>query len=500
MEKRGRNIGVLALLGAVFALLLVFNLLTPLTADDFLFCFSRAHWSRITGAAEIFPSLAALRREANGRVIPHFFVQLFLLWPKPVFCVVNALMGTLLFYTLYRYVRSGERGRDLLLLVFLLGSVFVLLPAFGQVFLWLTGACNYAWTIVVTFGFLYPFFARYMGREKESPAVLRALALPFAFVAGSWSENGSLAMLGCAFCFLGLDWLREKKLSRRLTLRFLLACAGFLFLMLAPSEQSGRRGEVSESTLTKAAGRVWALLSAHVSVPVLIAALAAALAVLCVLVWLLLRRRVLGCRICEAALLLALLGALALLAWRSGGFAAFVSSTAAAMAAAFGLWLLLMLRGLEKGLDGRTLLAALIFGLAAAGSVLVFLFAAYFPARSACPFICYTSLADALLLSALWEKGSGRTLKAAALVFALLTALLLPMAAKDILFVHRESAARDALLREAAKTPGAVVTVEPITPATKYPATWPGDEDYFDNDIAMYYGLAGYAVSAYVND
>ena len=73
MEKRGRNIGVLALLGAVFALLLVFNLLTPLTADDFLFCFSRAHWSRITGAAEIFPSLAALRREANGRVIPHFF-------------------------------------------------------------------------------------------------------------------------------------------------------------------------------------------------------------------------------------------------------------------------------------------------------------------------------------------------------------------------------------------------------------------------------------------
>ena len=191
---------------------------------------------------------------------------------------------------------------------------------------------------------------------------------------------------------------------------------------------------------------------------------------------------------------------LVLLGRHSGSLAGFVSGTGTTMAIAFGLWLLLMLRGLEKGLDGRTLMAALIFGLAALGSVLVFLFAAYFPARSACPFICYTSLADALLLSALHEKGSGRTLRAAALAFALLTALLLPAAAKDIAFVHRESAAREALLIDAARTPGSSVTVEPITPATKYPATWPGDEDYFDNDIAMYYGLAGYAVTAYVND
>ena len=50
---------------------------------------------------------------------------------KGFFNVVNAAMGTLLFYILYRYVRSGDRKRDLLLLLFLFAAVFTLLPAFG---------------------------------------------------------------------------------------------------------------------------------------------------------------------------------------------------------------------------------------------------------------------------------------------------------------------------------------------------------------------------------
>ena len=166
---------------------------------------------------------------------------------------------------------------------------------------------------------------------------------------------------------------------------------------------------------------------------------------------------------------------------------------------AFCLWLLLMLRGLEKGLDARTMLSALVLGLAALASVLVFLFAVYFPARSACPFILYTTLADALLLGALWDKGGKGELRAAAALFCALALLILPLAARDIVSVHRQSAARDAELRELAKTPGTEALVEPITPATKYPAVWPGDEDYFNNDIALYYGLAEYSVTEYVN-
>ena len=62
--------------------------------------------------------------------------------------------------------------------------------------------------------------------------------------------------LCAAFAFLFLLRLREKRLPAFLSAGFLTGCAGFLFLMSSPSEWSGRRGEVSESTLTKAQARL----------------------------------------------------------------------------------------------------------------------------------------------------------------------------------------------------------------------------------------------------
>ena len=119
------------MLACLFALLLLFNCRTGMVADDFMFCFSRAHWGRITSVRDIVISLAALRREVNGRVFSHFFAMLFLLLPKGWFNGINSAVSTLLFYLLYRYVRSGDPRRDTLLLGFLLGAVFLLLPAFG---------------------------------------------------------------------------------------------------------------------------------------------------------------------------------------------------------------------------------------------------------------------------------------------------------------------------------------------------------------------------------
>ena len=40
--------------------------------------------------------------------------------------------------------------------------------------------------------------------------------------------------------------------------------------------------------------------------------------------------------------------------------------------------------------------------------------------------------------------------------------------------------------------------VVPVTPETKYSPFWPGDQIYFNNDIAMYYGLKSFSVTEYV--
>ena len=507
--QKKRNPAAAVMLACLFALLLLFNCRTGMVADDFMFCFSRAHWGRITSVRDIVISLAALRREVNGRVFSHFFAMLFLLLPKGWFNGINSAVSTLLFYLLYRYVRSGDPRRDTLLLGFLLGAVFLLLPAFGQVFLWLTGACNYSWTMLASFLFLLPFFRTYLDSARPFPqgargGILRALYLVLAFVTGAWSENGALAVLFAAFCFLLLIWRRERRLPGFLTAALFVGGAGFLFLMLSPSELNGRRGEAGQSLLV----RVWSLLTARVSPAILLAAGLVFLALLGLLVVLLFRKTRLGCRLWAALIGLGTLAlSLLLIADDLRGAAgplfaagAVLSDTRLSLLLAFALFALLFLLALSREVRAPVLAAAAILGLAALASVAIFFFALYFPARSACPAVFYTSLADALLLSALWERGRPQPLRRLTALIALLCVLVLPLAAWDVLHTGSLLEQRRRLLEQAGREqPGTVVCVEPVTPVSKYPACWPGDEDYFVGEMGHFYGLAEVDVSSYVN-
>ena len=88
--SRSRLLLLLFCLG-FFAMMLLCNHWTDLIADDYRYCFSYADDTRIESVAQIFPSMAAHRQSMNGRVVPHFLVQLFLMLPKGIFDVVNAL-------------------------------------------------------------------------------------------------------------------------------------------------------------------------------------------------------------------------------------------------------------------------------------------------------------------------------------------------------------------------------------------------------------------------
>lgn len=69
----------------IFLLILLCNSLTKLVADDFCYKFSWENGEQITNVWQIFPSMLAHWHSINGRLVTHFFVQLFLLMPKFVF-------------------------------------------------------------------------------------------------------------------------------------------------------------------------------------------------------------------------------------------------------------------------------------------------------------------------------------------------------------------------------------------------------------------------------
>ena len=138
--KRNRALTI-ACYAAIALLILALNLLTLLLADDYRYAFSFATGERLKNVVDIFPSLAAHAVSINGRLVPHFFVQLFTLLPRQVFSVVNTVVFLLLIAGMYRLSQKEEQNWKLLVLIF--GGMFLLPPVFGQSFLWLAGSVNY---------------------------------------------------------------------------------------------------------------------------------------------------------------------------------------------------------------------------------------------------------------------------------------------------------------------------------------------------------------------
>ena len=238
----------LAVFAAVFLLLLYCNLHTALVADDYRYCFSFSDGARMTGLSQLLPSMAAHRHSMNGRVIAHALVQLFLMLPKPVFNVINALF----FVALVRLICRPALGRgehNALLAASVFGCLWVLQPEFGQVFLWLDGSVNYLWCAVFCLLWLLPWAESFLTGHEPSRTVQILLVLSSPLV-GAYSENSSVALIFLALVFVALRvFFDKKRVSHWMLLAPVLALGGFFFLMLAPATAANKAAEMKLSVL-----------------------------------------------------------------------------------------------------------------------------------------------------------------------------------------------------------------------------------------------------------
>ncbi len=237
MRESQRKAAFLIVLLGVFAAMLALNLLTPLVADDYMYAFSFATGERISSVGEIFPSLAAHAREMNGRLTPHFFVQLFTLLPRQVFGAVNALVYLAFTLGLY-WLACGTERYDVRLLCAVEGAVFLLPPAFGQSFLWMAGSVNYLWCDTLMVYLLIPFAdAMFRGRDRPKAAT-QALMGVGALAFGNMSENVSAAAVALMALCVAWMLLRRRRVRAWMLVTPLAAGAGWLALMLSPANRA----------------------------------------------------------------------------------------------------------------------------------------------------------------------------------------------------------------------------------------------------------------------
>ena len=140
--KRRRAFFLLSAL--VFVIMLLFNFLTPMLADDFYFAYAFDTGERLRSLSELIRSLSFHYQEWTGRVVVKFFAQGFTMLPGVVFDFCNAAAYLALGLVIYKLAVGQHSNRyDVLLLALIEIALFEVSPVFGQTTLWMCGACNY---------------------------------------------------------------------------------------------------------------------------------------------------------------------------------------------------------------------------------------------------------------------------------------------------------------------------------------------------------------------
>lgn len=241
-DKR-RKIVFFVLLGISFAAIWIYNFMTPLMSDDLLFKASDYH-----SPLDIFRLEYQQYMTWTGRSVLQIILKIFSLMPKWVFNLCNSLCFVLLTLLIYCNVKEKKKYD-----VFLLALINLLLwnfsVEFDQTVLWLGGACNYLWGIVILLGFLTCF--RYFmenGRSLKRTVPVSIFMFFFGVLAGWGNENTSGGGILIALLFSLLYYGKEKKVYPWTISGIAGMAAGFLLMVLAPGNRA--RGSLMKADET----------------------------------------------------------------------------------------------------------------------------------------------------------------------------------------------------------------------------------------------------------
>lgn len=199
MSKR-----IIVLLG-IFGFIWYLNNCTPLICDDYVYSFV---WQdnamgvalpktaeRVSGITDILISQWNHYFSWGGRTIAHSLAQLFLWIGKDLFNFANAGCFIIMLLEIQWLIDGGKIHFNFTVqdILWVFGVVWIFSVFFGDVFTWLTLACNYLWTTVLILGFLlicerYYLFSEGGIRYKE-PFTKVLLFFLFGTIAGWTNEN-----------------------------------------------------------------------------------------------------------------------------------------------------------------------------------------------------------------------------------------------------------------------------------------------------------------------
>ena len=200
-------------IGFLFYLL---NYYTPLYADDYSYSFSFLTGERMTSLSQIVSSQIGHYQRINGRSITHALAQVFILMGDDVFNYLNVVFFLALLYLIYFHACGSLKSFSVAKIFVIAMLLFISCPAFGQSFLWITGAANYLYGILIILCVLLPYRQQANGCETVYPLWLEIITaivyLLLGVIAGWTNENTSVAMIVMIIGYILLFYVRSIKI------------------------------------------------------------------------------------------------------------------------------------------------------------------------------------------------------------------------------------------------------------------------------------------------
>ena len=147
-------------------------------------------------------------------------------------------------------------------LLYIFFAVWAFTAAFSSVFLWLTGACNYLWTVVLLLGFLLPFVHKFYFFDKHISHHKRFTFSMFFFgMLAGWTTENSICWI--ILVLLVFFYVNREKIEIESWMISGLAglIVGYTLLMFAPGNVVRLQAETGVSSGWVTGG----LISAHLN-------------------------------------------------------------------------------------------------------------------------------------------------------------------------------------------------------------------------------------------
>ncbi len=494
-KKGKQNNGILlaAFLLLVFAGTWQLTKMTPLVGDDFNYAFSWADDTRVDNFTLVVKSMISHRQWTHGRVFAQGWVTLFMMWPRWVFPLANAGIVTAFFASLYHFFNRIHTCCSIAACAIVAALYWICMPAFGQVFLWLDGACNYFWGAAFAWILLE---LMWTAKNSRYAPLWTGLLLPMAFAVGAWSEHISFAFLVILFLSLIKEWIQKKKLPVIECVILLSSFGGYLFLMFAPSMLptklkilATRATSAHFNTAKSFVIKKWWLL--------------VILLVILILLILWLKRKPTWRSRWTSVLLcctvLCLVGDLyfAVKAVRAGGIWGIISSTQTGFLTLMSCFSFFLMKAIRNNTENREIYQALMIAGGGLCSLFLFTVADYVPARGFCAPVVFISIATVMLWKS-GETGNDKEQRFAVTALGGLFLFFFIPGMLDLIHIEQAAAVRDRAIERALASDGILYAV-PYPVKTKYSAQYGiqdlAEGEYWPNTVmAQYYGLTDIVV------